>query len=88
MSTENIKKGLESVSVPGRAEVVETGKDYTVIIDYAHSPDSLENILNTVKGYAPGRVVCSRVGGDRDRTKRPINGGFWVKSRIVHYYLR
>jgi UDP-N-acetylmuramoyl-L-alanyl-D-glutamate--2,6-diaminopimelate ligase len=75
MSTENIKKGLESVSVPGRAEVVETGKDYTVIIDYAHSPDSLENILNTVKGYAPGRVVCLfGCGGDRDRTKRPIMG--------------
>lgn len=75
MSTENIKKGLESVSVPGRAEVVETGKDFTVIIDYAHSPDSLENILTTVKGYAPGRVVCLfGCGGDRDRTKRPIMG--------------
>ena len=72
---DTIKQGLESVSVPGRAEVVSTGKDFNIIIDYAHSPDSLENILTTVKGYAPGRVVCLfGCGGDRDRTKRPIMG--------------
>jgi len=45
------------------------------MIDYAHSPDSLENILTTVKAYAPGRVVCVfGCGGDRDKTKRPIMG--------------
>lgn len=71
----DIKEGLEKVSVPGRAEVVYSGNDFTVIIDYAHSPDSLENILNTVKGYAPARVVSLfGCGGDRDKSKRSIMG--------------
>lgn len=75
ISFEDIKKGLEAVSVLGRAEVVNTGRDFTIIIDYAHTPDSLENILTTVKEYAPGRVVSLfGCGGDRDRTKRPIMG--------------
>lgn len=75
ISFDTIKEGLEKVSVPGRAEVVFAGKDFTIIIDYAHSPDSLENILNTVKGYAPARVVSLfGCGGDRDKTKRPIMG--------------
>ena len=57
-------------------EVVPTpGKDYTVLIDYSHTPDSLENILKTVKGFAKGRTVALfGCGGDRDRTKRPIMG--------------
>jgi UDP-N-acetylmuramoyl-L-alanyl-D-glutamate--2,6-diaminopimelate ligase len=72
---ESIRKGLEKVSVPGRVEIVETGKDYTVIIDYAHSPDSLENVLSTMKDFTPGRLICLfGCGGDRDRTKRPIMG--------------
>ena len=62
--------------VKGRVEVVSTpGKDYTVLIDYAHSPDSLENVLTTVKGFAKGRTVALfGCGGDRDRTKRPRMG--------------
>lgn len=61
--------------VPGRAQVVETKQAYTVLIDYAHSPDGLENIIRTVKGFAKGRVVTLfGCGGDRDRTKRPIMG--------------
>jgi|LSQX01.1.fsa_nt_gb UDP-N-acetylmuramoyl-L-alanyl-D-glutamate--2,6-diaminopimelate ligase len=72
---ECIREGLLNVTVPGRAEVVNIGKNYTIMIDYAHSPDSLENILTTVKGYAPGRVVCVfGCGGDRDRTKRSVMG--------------
>jgi len=75
ISFESIKKGLRKVSVPGRVEVVDVGKDYTIIIDYAHTPDSLENILSTVKGYAPERVVCLfGCGGDRDKTMRPFMG--------------
>lgn len=75
ISFEYIKEGLKNVTVPGRAEVVPTGTDYTVIIDYAHSPDSLENILATVKGYAPARVISLfGCGGDRDKSKRPIMG--------------
>lgn len=75
ISFEYIKEGLKNVRVPGRAEVVPIGTDYTVIIDYAHSPDSLENILATVKGYAPARVISLfGCGGDRDKSKRPIMG--------------
>lgn len=62
--------------VKGRVEVVPTpGKDYTVLIDYAHSPDSLENVLTTVKGFAKGRTIALfGCGGDRDKTKRPKMG--------------
>jgi len=62
--------------VKGRVEVVPTpGKDYTVLIDYAHSPDSLKNVLTTVKGFAKGRTVALfGCGGDRDKAKRPKMG--------------
>ncbi|MCI6677783.1 MAG: UDP-N-acetylmuramoyl-L-alanyl-D-glutamate--2,6-diaminopimelate ligase [Oscillibacter sp.] len=62
--------------VKGRVEVVPTpGKDYTILIDYAHSPDSLENVLKSVKGFAKGRTVAVfGAGGDRDKTKRPKMG--------------
>lgn len=61
--------------VKGRAEVVPTNTDYTVLIDYAHAPDGVSNILRTVRGFAKGRVIALfGCGGDRDRTKRPIMG--------------
>ena len=62
--------------VKGRVEVVPTpGKDYTILIDYAHSPDGLENVLKSVKGFAKGRTVALfGCGGDRDRSKRPKMG--------------
>ena len=62
--------------VKGRVEVVPTpGKDYTILIDYAHSPDGLENVLSSVKDYCRGRLIAVYgCGGDRDRTKRPIMG--------------
>ncbi|MBR5519128.1 MAG: UDP-N-acetylmuramoyl-L-alanyl-D-glutamate--2,6-diaminopimelate ligase, partial [Clostridia bacterium] len=71
-----ISEGLAAAKgVLGRAEVVPVGKEYTVMIDYAHSPDSLENILTTVKGITEGRViVVFGCGGDRDKTKRPQMG--------------
>ncbi len=61
--------------VPGRLEVVSTDTDFTVIIDYAHTPDGLVNILETVHEIAQGRVITVfGCGGDRDKTKRPIMG--------------
>ena len=63
--------------VKGRVEVVPTpGKDYTVLIDYAHTPDGLENVLSSVKGFCKGRTIAVfGCGGDRDPIKRPIMGG-------------
>ena len=62
--------------VKGRVEVVPTpGKDYTVLIDYSHTPDSLENVLNTVNGFCKGRTIAVfGCGGDRDPFKRPVMG--------------
>lgn len=61
--------------VKGRAEVVPTGKDFTVIIDYAHTPDGLKNILSTFRECKKNRLIAVfGCGGDRDKTKRPIMG--------------
>ncbi|WP_209125466.1 UDP-N-acetylmuramoyl-L-alanyl-D-glutamate--2,6-diaminopimelate ligase [Alkalihalobacillus sp. BA299] len=77
----NIKKSLESIQgVSGRFETVEAGQDFTVIVDYAHTPDSLENVLMTIKELAKGKIYCVvGCGGDRDRTKRPIMAQIAVK---------
>lgn len=65
----------KSKGVKGRIEVVPCDKDFTIIIDYAHSPDGLENIISSLKEIADGRVVTVfGCGGDRDKTKRPKMG--------------
>lgn len=77
ISLEDVKKGLENVVVPGRCEIAtkEYNLDYDVIIDYAHTPDGLENILKTAREFTKGRLISVfGCGGDRDRTKRPIMG--------------
>lgn len=59
--------------VKGRCEIIPTGRDFTVICDYAHTPDAIENILKSVKEYTEGRLVCLfGCGGNRDAKKRPL----------------
>ena len=83
-SAENIKQALEEVRVPGRNELVDNKKDLTIMIDYAHSPESLENILSAVKSYSKGRVISVfGCGGDRDTAKRPMMGE--ISGRIADY---
>jgi UDP-N-acetylmuramoyl-L-alanyl-D-glutamate--2,6-diaminopimelate ligase len=67
----------EFPGVPGRMERVQinSDQDISVIVDYAHTPDSLENLLKAARPFIPGKVICVfGCGGDRDRTKRPIMG--------------
>lgn len=67
--------------IKGRVEVVPTpGKDYTILIDYAHTPDGLENVLSSVRGFCKGRLIAVfGCGGDRDPIKRPIMGKIGVE---------
>jgi UDP-N-acetylmuramoyl-L-alanyl-D-glutamate--2,6-diaminopimelate ligase len=71
---ETISRAIEAMEgVRGRFELVDGGQDFTVIVDYAHTPDSLENVLQTIKQFAEGRIFCVvGCGGDRDKTKRPL----------------
>lgn len=71
-----IKECMEEfTSVPGRFELVRGGQDFSVIVDYAHTPDGLENILKTARQIAKKRIITVfGCGGDRDNTKRPIMG--------------
>jgi UDP-N-acetylmuramoyl-L-alanyl-D-glutamate--2,6-diaminopimelate ligase len=73
---ESIRTGVASLaSVPGRFETVDEGQPFAVIVDYAHTPDSLANILQAARGLGRGRLyVVFGAGGDRDRDKRPLMG--------------
>ena len=82
ISLETAAEALRTVQgVKGRVEVVPTpGKDYTLLIDYAHTPDGLENVLSAVRGFCKGRLIAVLgCGGDRDRKKRPIMGQIGVR---------
>lgn len=81
IDSEMIKIALEKFkSVPGRFELVHGGQSFSIIVDYAHTPDGLENILKTAQQIAKKKIiVVFGCGGDRDRTKRPIMGGIAAK---------
>ncbi len=85
ISPEHIREGLERVkNVPGRVELLDTDTPYRVILDYAHSPDALENILETIRQTARARVIALfGCGGDRDHEKRPIMGE--IGGRLADY---
>ncbi len=81
ISIESIKKGISEIVVPGRCEMA--GKKfnlpYTIILDYAHTPDGLENILETARGFTKSRLISVfGCGGDRDKVKRPQMGKIGV----------
>lgn len=81
---DHVVEGLENIKVPGRSEVVPNVRNFTVMVDYAHSPDSLENILRAVKSYTKGKVICVfGCGGDRDKGKRPMMGE--IAGKIAGY---
>ncbi len=76
ISHEAIREGLQKIeNVPGRIEMLPTGTPYRVILDYAHAPDALDNILRTCRTFTRGRLIALfGCGGDRDKGKRPIMG--------------
>lgn len=72
---DKIQSGLKKAKVPGRFELVNRGQDFAVIVDYAHTPDALDNLLKAARKITKNRLICVfGCGGDRDKTKRPIMG--------------
>ncbi|MGN1318736.1 MAG: UDP-N-acetylmuramoyl-L-alanyl-D-glutamate--2,6-diaminopimelate ligase [Lachnospirales bacterium] len=82
---EDIKEGIKNIKgVPGRIQNIPNNKGFNVIVDYAHTPDGLENILNSVREFTKNRIITVfGCGGDRDRTKRPIMGEIVAKLSDV-----
>lgn len=84
VTSEVVKQALLEVRVPGRSEMVDNKLEIPIMIDYAHSPESLQNILQAVKSYTRGKVISVfGCGGDRDSSKRPIMGE--ISGRIADY---
>ncbi len=81
---EVVKQALLEVRVPGRSEMVDNKLELPIMIDYAHSPESLQNILYATKSYTRGRVISVfGCGGDRDSSKRPIMGE--ISGKVADY---
>ena len=82
--SDKVIEALAEIKVPGRSEMVPNKKEIPIMIDYAHSPESLQNILSAVKSYTRGKVISVfGCGGDRDKTKRPIMGE--ISGRIADF---
>lgn len=83
-SVENIISALEDIKVPGRSEVFPNMRGFTIILDYAHTPDSLENIIKACKVYTKGEIILVfGCGGDRDTAKRPMMGE--IAGKLADY---
>jgi UDP-N-acetylmuramoyl-L-alanyl-D-glutamate--2,6-diaminopimelate ligase len=83
---DSIAAGIGGVErVAGRFELVETGEDYTIVVDYAHTPDGIASVIATTRRLAPGAHLLAVVGagGDRDRAKRPLMGAAAATADIV-----
>jgi UDP-N-acetylmuramoyl-L-alanyl-D-glutamate--2,6-diaminopimelate ligase len=80
-----VREGIAAVpGVPGRFEAVDVGQPFTVLVDYAHTPDSLDNVLRAARDITGGRLICVfGCGGDRDRGKRPMMGA--VARRLADW---
>ncbi len=81
INKETIKQGIENLpGVPGRFELINEGQTFTVVVDYAHTPDGMENVLQTAKELVSDNIiVVFGCGGDRDRGKRPLMGQIGVE---------
>ena len=84
VEADEIREALKDLKVLGRSELVPNKLGLTIMIDYAHTPSSLESILTAVRTYAKGKVICAwGVGGDRDAAKRPVMGE--ISGRLADY---
>ena len=82
--SDKVIEALAEIKVPGRSEMIPNKKEVPIMIDYAHSPESLQNILSAVKSYTKGKVISVfGCGGDRDKGKRPIMGE--VSGKIADF---
>ena len=84
ISSDKVIEILKEIRVPGRSEMIDNKKEIPIMIDYAHSPESLQNILSAVKSYTRGKVISVfGCGGDRDKGKRPVMGE--ISGRIADF---
>ena len=84
VTADEIRSALKNLKVLGRSELVPNKLGLTIMIDYAHTPSSLESILSAVKTYAKGKIICAwGVGGDRDAAKRPVMGE--ISGRLADF---